>query len=100
MTTETFVVPISYAAKVATLTKALRNMFGMSQTDLAEATGLSRPTISRLEKLSEPIKTKSETLEQLLDAFRRLGVEVEINEHDVVVRIPNAAMAKALEHLQ
>jgi transcriptional regulator with XRE-family HTH domain len=89
--------PIPYVVKVATMTKALRNLYGMSQTELAKASGLSRPTISKLEKLSGELNTRSDTLEQLLNVFRELGVEIDINTDDVILRIPNDALAKALK---
>jgi len=88
---------IPYVVKVATLTKALRNLYGLSQSDLAHSSGLSRPTISRLEKLSGDMNTKSDILEQLLNVFRELGVEIDINDDDVVLRIPNESLAKALK---
>lgn len=87
---------IPYAVKVAMVTKALRNLYGLSQTELAETSGLSRPTISRLEKASD-LKVKAETLEQLLDVFRTLGVEISVNTDDILIRITNQSLAEALD---
>ena len=88
---------IPYVVKVATLTKSLRNLYCLSQTELAEASGLSRPTISRLEKMTANMTTKSDTLEQLLNVFRQLGVQIQINDEDIVLRIPNESLALAIK---
>ncbi len=84
MSTEKNAKIIPYAVKVAMVTKALRNLYGL------------RPTISRLEKASD-LKVKAETLEQLLDVFRTLGVEISVNTDDILIRITNQSLAEALD---
>lgn len=49
---------------------ALRNERGLTQTEAAERTGLSRPTLSRAERGANPTL---HTLVRLLRAYGRLG---------------------------
>jgi len=91
---------LPYAVKIGLVTKALRNLYGLSQSDLAERSGMSRPTISRLEKLSGEINTKSDTLEQILNVFRKLGAEIELHADEVVFRIPNSSLSTAAKGIE
>jgi len=86
---------LPYTVKVGLLTKALRNLFGLSQSELAELSGLSRPTISRLEKLGVDRSIKSDTLEQLLLVFREKGVQIDMNADEIVLRLPNSSLLAA-----
>jgi len=86
---------VPYTVKIGLLTKALRNLFGLSQSELAELSGLSRPTISRLEKLGGDRSIKSDTLEQLLAVFRDKGVQIDMNADEIVLRLPNGSLITA-----
>jgi predicted transcriptional regulator len=54
--------------------KAARALLGWSQEDLATATGVSLPTIKRLEAVDGPIGGRSGTVTQILDALSAAGV--------------------------
>jgi transcriptional regulator with XRE-family HTH domain len=55
--------------------KAARALLAWSQADLAAASGVSEPTIARLESEDGPIGGRAETGEKLCKAMERAGVE-------------------------
>jgi transcriptional regulator with XRE-family HTH domain len=57
--------------------KAARSLLGWSQDDLADASGISKPTIGRLEAIdtNEAIGGRPETGEALVAALEKAGVE-------------------------
>ena len=67
------------AYQAAILIKSLRTFFRMSQTELAKLSRVSRPTIDRIESLRGIEQARPETLEQLLDVFRMLGVVLDMD---------------------
>jgi transcriptional regulator with XRE-family HTH domain len=75
--------------------RAARAMLGWSQEKLAEQSGVSVPTIKRLEPGDEPLATTVETLRKLQLAFEREGVEF-LNHGQPGVRI-RAAKSKENE---
>ncbi|NCO19617.1 MAG: transcriptional regulator [Gammaproteobacteria bacterium] len=56
--------------------KAGRALLSMSQRGLAEASGLSLPTIQRMEACKGNVRANVESLVQVVDALRRAGVEL------------------------
>lgn len=56
--------------------RAARALLGMDQRDLAEAAGLSLPTIQRMEASEEVIRGQVESLMKLIAALERAGVEL------------------------
>ncbi len=59
--------------------RAARALLGMDQRALAEACGLSLPTIQRMEASEDVIRGNVESLMKLIAALDRLGLEL-INE--------------------
>ena len=59
--------------------KAARALLGMDQRTLAEAAGLSLPTIQRMEASEEVIRGNVDSLMKLIAALDAAGVEL-INE--------------------
>jgi transcriptional regulator with XRE-family HTH domain len=57
--------------------KAARSLLGWSQDDLAEHSGVSKPTIGRLESIDtdDPVGGRPETGEALVAALEKAGVE-------------------------
>ena len=55
--------------------KAARALIGWSQADLAQASGVSAPTIGRLETTDGPIGGRPETGDKLRAAIESAGVE-------------------------
>lgn len=57
--------------------KAARSLLGWSQDDLADHSGVSKPTIGRLEAIDsdDPIGGRPETGEALVVALEKAGVE-------------------------
>lgn len=55
--------------------KAARALLDWSQSDLAEAAGISAPTIKRLEAVDGDIGGRPETGEALVTALEKAGVE-------------------------
>lgn len=56
--------------------KAARALLGIDQRQLAEASGLSLPTIQRMEGSEGTIRGNVDSLVKLIDALDALGVEV------------------------
>ncbi|MFZ3326114.1 MAG: transcriptional regulator [Methylocella sp.] len=55
--------------------KAARGLIRWDQKDLAAASGISLPAIKRLEQLPGPLAAQSRTVEAIIAAFERAGVE-------------------------
>jgi predicted transcriptional regulator len=55
--------------------KAARALLAWSQGDLAAASGVSEPTVARLESDDGPIGGRAETGEKLVAALEKAGVE-------------------------
>ncbi|MGM0984695.1 MAG: helix-turn-helix domain-containing protein [Pseudomonadota bacterium] len=89
---------VNYQAAV--LIKSLRSFFRLNQHELATLSRVSRPTIDRIESLRGIDKARTGTLEQLLDVFRRLGVEVHLDPaHGASVHYTLTAMVLSVERL-
>lgn len=56
--------------------KAARALLGIDQQSLAEASGVSLPTIRRMERSSENVRANVDTLVKVVEALARLGVEL------------------------
>jgi transcriptional regulator with XRE-family HTH domain len=56
--------------------RAARALLGMDQRALAEQTGLSLPTIQRMEASEEFIRGNVDSLMKLITGFERAGVEL------------------------
>lgn len=56
--------------------KAARALVGIDQRQLADASGLSLPTIQRMEASDGNIRGNVDSLVKLIDALKGLGVEV------------------------
>jgi transcriptional regulator with XRE-family HTH domain len=55
--------------------KAARALLGWSQQDLARASGVSEPTIGRLEAADGVLGGRGETAEKIRGAFEKAGIE-------------------------
>ena len=55
--------------------KAARALLGWNQPNLAEASGVSLPTIKRMELSSGRISGRAQNVYAVLDAFERAGIE-------------------------
>ena len=55
--------------------KAARALVAWSQGDLSAASGISEPTIARLESEDGPLRGRVETGERLVAALEKAGVE-------------------------
>jgi len=86
---------LRYATKMSIAIRGLRNMFALSQGQLAQKAEVSRPTINRLESLKSERGFRAETLDSLLKVFLEMGVEISWNEQELVIKIPNTALLEA-----
>lgn len=55
--------------------KAARALLGWSQQELAAAAGVSEPTVKRLEAAEGPLGGRAETIDKLLAALERAGID-------------------------
>lgn len=60
--------------------RAARALLGMDQRGLAEASGLSLPTIQRMERGTGQVRGTVESLVKVVDAFERAGVELILDD--------------------
>jgi predicted transcriptional regulator len=55
--------------------KAARALLGWSQADLAERSGVSEPTVARLESATGELGGRESTARMILDALSSAGIE-------------------------
>jgi len=55
--------------------KAARALLGWSQSDLAHYSGISEPTIARLESAEGQLGGRGETVEKIRSALEKSGIE-------------------------
>jgi transcriptional regulator with XRE-family HTH domain len=91
---------LSSAYQCAILIRALRTFYRLSQHDLAKLSGVSRPTLDRIESQRGIERARQSTLEHLLDTFRQLGAEITFDpQQGAQVHFNLTAMALSLETL-
>lgn len=56
--------------------RAARALLGIDQKQLAELSGVSQPTIQRMEASDGTVRGVVETLTKVVEAFQRAGVEM------------------------
>ena len=91
--------PPAYVAmplKLAVAVRALRHSFNMSQTELADLAGCSRPTINRIESIDKA-SPRTDTIERLMQVFRDRGVEIQISDGEVMIRFTGQAIQAATQ---
>lgn len=91
--------PHAYVAmplKLAVAVRALRHSFNMSQTELADLAGCSRPTINRIESIDKA-SPRTDTIERLMQVFRDRGVEIQITDGEVMIRFTGQAIQTATQ---
>lgn len=91
---------LTQTERTALVVRSLRNLFGMSQNELARAAGVSRPTISRLEKLEGETSIRSSTLDNLMAVFAERGVEVHFAPKSVRVELSESALLLAANEIK
>jgi predicted transcriptional regulator len=75
--------------------KAARALLGWSQSDLADRSGVSEPTIARLESLEGELGGREATAERIRDALFEGGIEfIEENGGGPGVRLKKASRNK------
>jgi transcriptional regulator with XRE-family HTH domain len=68
----------------------------MSQTELADLAGCSRPTINRIESIDKA-SPRTDTIERLMQVFRDRGVEIQISDSEVMIRFTGQAIQAATQ---
>jgi transcriptional regulator with XRE-family HTH domain len=90
---------VTHAVKIAVLLRALRNAFGLSQSELAQQAKCSRPTINRIETLDKA-SPRSDIVDDLLQVFRDNGAEIQLGDEEVSIRFTKDALLNATVKLQ
>ena len=88
MTTESQ--EISYRTQVALTIRAARTALGWSQEELAKRANISKPTIARIEMSG--ISPRADTLNTLMQVFKKQGVDVEMDADEVSIRYNKTAL--------
>lgn len=70
----------------------LRKQFGISQAELAQRLGMSRPTLLKIEK-GDRVLTKQEA-QRAQDFFDMLDPDVKVSENDMRINIPQQNLEK------
>jgi len=81
---------ISYRTQVALTIRAARTALGWSQEELARRANISKPTIARIEMSG--ISPRADTLNTLMQVFKKQGVDVEIDADEVSIRYNKTAL--------
>ena len=81
---------ISYRTQVALTIRAARTALGWSQEELAKRANISKPTIARIEMSG--ISPRADTLNTLMQVFKKQGVDVEIDADEVSIRYNKTAL--------
>ena len=81
---------VSYRTQVALTIRAARTALGWSQEELAKRANISKPTIARIEMSG--ISPRADTLNTLMQVFKKQGVDVEIDADEVSIRYNKTAL--------
>ena len=81
---------VSYRTQVALTIRAARTALGWSQEELAKRASISKPTIARIEMSG--ISPRADTLNTLMQVFKKQGVEVEMDADEVSIRYNKKAL--------
>lgn len=78
--------------------KAARSILGLTQDEVAELSGVAKPTIARLETLIG--KSNFSTISTLLSVYREKGIEIsDVTAGDVSIKITAEAVQFAEENM-
>ena len=81
---------VSYRTQVALTIRAARTALGWSQEELARRANISKPTIARIEMSG--ISPRADTLNTLMQVFKKQGVDVEMDADEVSIRYNKTAL--------
>lgn len=81
---------VSYRTQVALTIRAARTALGWSQEELAKRASISKPTIARIEMSG--ISPRADTLNTLMQVFKKQGVDVEMDADEVSIRYNKTAL--------
>ena len=81
---------VSYRTQVALTIRAARTALGWSQEELARRASISKPTIARIEMSG--ISPRADTLNTLMQVFKKQGVDVEMDADEVSIRYNKTAL--------
>ena len=78
--------------------KAARALLGWSQADLAKRSGVSEPTVARLESVDGELGGRQDTAEKLRAAIKVAGIEfIEENGGGLGVRLRKRSKEKSVK---
>lgn len=84
--------------KIAVAMRAVRGALGISQSDLAELIGVSKPTVARIETLEAPMRL--DVYSNMLKKLKEMGVRVDtLYSDNVQVEFEPQALAALLSKL-
>ena len=81
---------VSYRTQVALTIRAARTALGWSQEELAKRASISKPTIARIEMSG--ISPRADTLNTLMQVFKKQGVDVDMDADEVSIRYNKTAL--------
>ena len=76
---------INYSVKIAVIIRALRNALSLSQNELADAAGCSRPTVNRIEVMDKA-SPRGNTIDNIFHVFREMGAEIQIGDDEIHIK--------------
>ena len=88
----------TFSEQLAILVKAVRTAMGWSQADFAQLTGVSRPTLQRLEQ-KDPTALRSDSLDKILSTLYEQGVRYELMPDRLSIHFDQQALNKAIAQL-
>lgn len=90
-------IDLSFNTQVAVVMRAVRTALAWTQQDLADIAKVSKPTIARIESME--MSPRGDTINALINAFRKEGVEVDILADEVIVRFKKPALLLSQQNL-
>jgi DNA-binding XRE family transcriptional regulator len=84
--------------KIAVAIRGARSVAGCNQQEFADFIGVAKTTIARIETLE--MKSSAEFLLEVLQFFKAIGIEVDIQSMDgIVIRVSNQAINTAISSM-
>ena len=85
---------IFYMVQMAILIRAVRSAGGWNQADMAEMSGVSKPTLQRFEQFD--VSTRIGTIGKLIKIVKDAGVQFEIHQDRLAIVFPDKFIEKVV----
>lgn len=88
----------SFTDQLAVMVKSIRAAMGWSQDHFSQMTGISRPTLQRLEQ-KDPSALRTDSLDKIFSLLHEAGITYEIHPDRLTITFHEKALNEAVTHL-